>query len=90
MQFFTAILSALVFAVSTNAAPADLSNLDVYSPPITYPKGNETWTVGSRHTITWETLNIPPGDQHNTGEILLGYYNDDNSGETLYTGEPYE
>lgn len=39
---------------------------------ITYPKGGETWTSGSTHTITWTTSNIPNSDKVN---ITLISYN---------------
>ncbi|KAJ3994538.1 hypothetical protein F5050DRAFT_1713621 [Lentinula boryana] len=94
MKFFTASLSLclvsisqLVFSSPILVSRAADSELDVWSPTITYPKGEYiVWESGSTvYNMTWETANIPERAQNNTGIIMLGYLddNDDSSDEHL-------
>jgi len=89
MQFFTALLSALVLAVSTNATPVhvaertDLTELIVVVPQITSPVQGDIWRVNSTQTVTWNTSNIPESGKNNTGHILLGYVDGNSTSENL-------
>ncbi|KAH8994361.1 hypothetical protein EDB86DRAFT_3078214 [Lactarius hatsudake] len=86
MQFFTALLSALVLAVSTTATPvhvAERSELIVVSPTITSPTEGEIWPILSQQVVKWSTSEIPREGQNNTGTILLGYLEDNNPSEHL-------
>ncbi|KAH9039886.1 hypothetical protein EDB85DRAFT_2141002 [Lactarius pseudohatsudake] len=54
MQFFTALLSALVLAVSTTATPVHVterSELVVDSPIITSPTRGEIWPILSQQVV---------------------------------------
>lgn len=54
MQFTSASLFALLFAVSiTSAAPLSLDARDVYAPPVSYPHTGTVWKVGATHNVTW-------------------------------------
>ncbi|KAH9060459.1 hypothetical protein EDB87DRAFT_1562079 [Lactarius vividus] len=86
MQFFTALFSALVLAVSTTATPvhvAKRSELIVVSPTITSPTEGARWPILSQQVVTWDTSDIPPSGQNNTGRILLGYLEDGDDSEHL-------
>ncbi|KAH8989051.1 hypothetical protein EDB92DRAFT_892011 [Lactarius akahatsu] len=86
MQFFTALLSALVLAVSTTATPihvAERSELIVYSPTITSPTEGAIWPILSQQVVKWSTSGIPRDAQNNTGSILLGYLEDGDDSEHL-------
>ncbi|KAH9045008.1 hypothetical protein EDB84DRAFT_1265972 [Lactarius hengduanensis] len=86
MQFFTALLSALVLAVSTTATPvhvAERGELIVVSPPITSPAKGAKWPTLSQQLVTWDTSNIPSSGRSNTGKILIGYFEDNDSSENL-------
>lgn len=86
MQFFTALLSALVLAVSTTATPvhvAERGELIVVSPTITSPDERAIWPTLSQQLVTWDTSKIPPSGRNNTGRILLGYLEDNDSSEHL-------
>jgi hypothetical protein len=97
MKLFTTLLSALALATySTTASPvvgADLaavkrSELIVYSPTVIQPKQGAKWKIGSHQLVLWDTSNVPPGAEKNTGEILLGY--DDGTGsENLDFGKSF-
>ncbi|KAI9429756.1 hypothetical protein H4582DRAFT_2104521 [Lactarius indigo] len=87
MQFFTALLSALVLAASTTATPvhvADRSELIVVSPTILKPTAGTFWAIGSEQIVTWDTSNIPASGRNNKGTILLGYLNDGDESEHLF------
>lgn len=91
MQFLTTLLSALVLAVSTTAThihTAKRSELIVVSPTITSPTAGVIWPVGSTQLVTWDTSDIPPSGQSNTGTILLGYYDNESSSENLNYTNP--
>ncbi|KAI9465066.1 hypothetical protein BJY52DRAFT_762522 [Lactarius psammicola] len=82
MQFFTALLSALALAVSTTATPvhlAERTELIVVSPHITSPTEGSIWPINSKQLVVWDTDNIPPSGENNTGTILLGYLDQDDS-----------
>ncbi len=92
MQFFTALLSALVLAASTTATPvhvAERAELIVVSPPIKTPGKGDIWPIGSKQHVTWDPTDIPSSGKNNIGEILLGYLDDDDS-EHLDYGELFE
>ncbi|KAH9080198.1 hypothetical protein EDB83DRAFT_2310491 [Lactarius deliciosus] len=74
MQFFTALLSALVLA---------RSKLVVVSPAITSPTEGEIWPMLSQQVVKWSTSEIPPNGRNNTGKILLGYLEDNDPSEHL-------
>ncbi|KAH9028349.1 hypothetical protein EDB85DRAFT_1892527 [Lactarius pseudohatsudake] len=87
MQFFTALISALVLAVSTTATPvhvAERGELIVVSPTVTSPTENATWPILSQQLVTWDTSKIPPSGRNNIGRILLGYLEDNDPSEHLY------
>jgi len=93
MQFFTTLLSALVLAVSTTATPvriAERAKLIVYGPPITSPQGGDTWFVGSKQVVSWDTTNMPPAAANYTGTIYLGYHEDGSISEHLDISELFE
>ncbi|KAJ3980531.1 hypothetical protein F5890DRAFT_688200 [Lentinula detonsa] len=86
MKFLTASLSLclvsisqLVFSSPILVPRAADSELDVWSPTITYPKGEHiVWESGlTVYNMTWETADIPERAQNNTGIIMLGYLDDD-------------
>ncbi|KAH9979957.1 hypothetical protein BGW80DRAFT_470016 [Lactifluus volemus] len=86
MQLFTALLSALVIAASTNASP--IHNLrQVVSPPITWPKRGVDWQIGSTQHVKWDTTQLSEDEKHKNGIIFLGML--DETGEThMFTKHP--
>lgn len=94
MQFFTALLSAFVLAVSTTAArPSHVSQrseLIVVTPHITSPSEGSTWLVNSTQHVTWDTAAIPPSAKNNTGVILIGYLDSQSDSEHLNYSELFE
>ncbi len=83
------ILAAAASAVC--AAPAVFnpqgSKVDiVFRPPITAPVAGDAWTVGSVQTITWSTDDIPEENKLQTGLILLGHVEGDDTNEHLDVG----
>ncbi|KAJ3976886.1 hypothetical protein EV361DRAFT_944878 [Lentinula raphanica] len=93
MKFSTASISLLLLSLSqlVSASPIQLvsratdSELDVWSPTITYPDGEYVvWQAGTTvYNMTWETDNIPESAQNNTGIIMLGYLEDGDDSEHL-------
>jgi hypothetical protein len=94
MQFFTALFTALILAVSTNATPihvaerSELAELIVVAPPVTSPSQGEIWQVGSTQLVTWDASNIPESAKNRTGIILLGYIDGDTLSEHLNYTNP--
>jgi len=90
MKFFTTILTALAFAVSTTSAtPIDeRASLVVFSPQITEPAANAVWTVNTQQTVEWDTTHIPDDAKHNTGRILLGFSDGQTESENLDNDHP--
>ncbi|GLB45468.1 putative ser-Thr-rich glycosyl-phosphatidyl-inositol-anchored membrane family protein [Lyophyllum shimeji] len=77
-MFFSTItvLFAFLLAVTTitsHASPVAEQSLLVWNPRILSPKANMLWLAGSKHTVTWDTTNIPREKIGSTGLILLGY-----------------
>jgi len=90
MQFFTALLSALVLAISTNATPVDVAAEHTDLILITSPGKGEAWPVGSTQLVTWDASLIPESDKTNTGIILLGYHDGESLSEHVNYSEPFE
>ncbi|KAI4522809.1 hypothetical protein K523DRAFT_280243, partial [Schizophyllum commune Tattone D] len=69
--FSSVVLSALaaVSAVPINAA--DGNSLVVWSPKITSPTADTTWTAGQQYNVTWSTDDAPE-DISNGGSVVLG------------------
>jgi hypothetical protein len=82
MQFFTALLSALILASSTNTTPLHIvEHTDLIL--VTLPGEGETWPVGSMQLVTWDISIIPDSGKDHTGVILLGYYDGNSLSEHL-------
>jgi len=90
MKFFTAILSALVLAVSTTSATRidARAELIVVSPQITQPNASTVWDTGSTQDVEWDTTRIPPEAKNYTGTILLGHFEEGSDSEHLEWQNP--
>ncbi|KAJ3809127.1 hypothetical protein EV368DRAFT_84767 [Lentinula lateritia] len=76
--FFLVSLSKLVYSSPILASREEEI---VWSPTITYPLGDDTvWQSGNTvYNMTWETDNIPENARNNTGIIMLGYLDDNDT-----------
>ncbi|KAI0657318.1 hypothetical protein C8Q70DRAFT_919607 [Cubamyces menziesii] len=84
-----AVVAAAVSAVS--AAPAVFSDPKteiVFRPHITSPQAGAIWPAGSTQTITWDTSDIPEDYKNQTGLILLGYIEGQDTNEHLDVAHP--
>ncbi|KAI0826910.1 hypothetical protein BC628DRAFT_1418958 [Trametes gibbosa] len=88
----TTVLAALaVAATAVSAAPATFNGgkVDVvFRPHVTAPTADAVWPAGSVQTITWDTSDIPDDVKNQTGLILLGYIQGDDSNEHLDVAHP--
>ncbi|OSC97211.1 hypothetical protein PYCCODRAFT_1350861, partial [Trametes coccinea BRFM310] len=85
-----AVFAAAATAVS--AAPAAVFSKPktdiVFRPHITSPQAGAVWPVGSTQTVTWDTSDIPEEARNQTGLILLGYLEGDDTDEHLGVNDP--
>ncbi|KAI9058487.1 hypothetical protein FKP32DRAFT_1669315 [Trametes sanguinea] len=85
-----AVFAAAATAVS--AAPAAVFSKPktdiVFRPHITSPQAGDVWPVGSTQTVTWDTSDIPEEARNQTGLILLGYLEGDDTDEHLGVNDP--
>jgi hypothetical protein len=91
MQLLTTLLSALVLAASTTASPAPATKreeLIVVTPHIEIPTKGTVWITGSTELVKWDTSDIPPSGQNNTGTILLGYFDGTGSENLDFSKSP--
>ena len=90
MQFFTALLSALVLAVSTNATPDHVAERSgvVNHIEFYYPKKDVIWHPGEQHHVSWNPSGIPR-ENATRSFMYLGHYGC-GAGENLDLSEPFE
>jgi len=54
MHFFATIFFAIIAFVSlVSGAPIELSERDVFVPPVILPNSHSVWKVGSTQTVKW-------------------------------------
>jgi hypothetical protein len=92
MMMFKFPAALLFFALGVSAAPTprsvNLSQRDVWAPPVTSPDASTVWTVGSTVTATWDTSTRPVNVTNPSGTLLLGYFlPNGEGGENLDVGQ---
>ncbi|KAF4617259.1 hypothetical protein D9613_005662 [Agrocybe pediades] len=72
MQFFTTFLFAIVAFVSlVSGAPIELSQRDVFVPPVVLPNSQSVWKVGSKQTVKWDVSDPPAQITNTEAKIIL-------------------
>jgi len=70
------IISTFVFAFLTlvslvSGAPVDLSQRDVFVPPVVLPNSKSVWKAGSKQIVEWDVSNPPQQITNSVAKIVL-------------------
>lgn len=79
-MFVKFIWITALFAVAAQAFPIIIQQLlgptstgSDFEPQILSPEAGTVWTFGQLVNVTWDTSDIPKGEENSTGMLLLGF-----------------
>lgn len=73
MNFFISSLlfAILAFVSLVSGAPIELSQRDVFVPPVILPNSHSVWKVGTMQTVSWDVSGAPAQITNNKVKIVL-------------------